>query len=219
MKYTKTLNRSIAVTLGVLTFGSASLAAKPLNAPLPSIRTEPEANYSAYSPTMSFPVELPADVTQEDILKATQGCVHETTWAGGHTNDCGGIVQVIQNSRRPGETFSSAISRRMPRFFGRTTNRTWVLDLQPGPVQDDPQGWPYDVPMSAFSSEWNRVYTRTRGFMTGVHALPCRRQPIRWFGRVTDADRLAAALASGDWVDAECGNSRNVFLAPRYSRH
>lgn len=220
MKYTKTLNRSLAVILGVLTFGSASLAAKPLNAPQPSVRSEPEAeDFSAHTPIMSLPVELPSDITPEDILRATQGCVHETTWAGGRTTDCGGIVQVIQNSRRPGESFSSAISRRMPRFFGHSTRRTWVLYLQPGPIQTNPEGWPYDVPMSEFSSEWNSVYTRTREYMTGAKSLPCRKQPIRWFGRVTDADRLAAALASGDWVDAECGNSRNMFLAPRYTRH
>lgn len=219
MKYTKTLNRSLAVILGVITFGSASLAAEPLNAPQPSVRIEPEAEFSSYTSIMSFPLDLPEDVSQEDILMATQGCVHETTWAGGHTNDCGGIVQVIQNSRRPGESFSSAISRRMPRFFGGRTNRTWILGLQPGPVEDSPEGWPWDIPMSEFSSEWNAVYSRVREYMTGVRSLPCRRPPIRWFGRVTDAARLAAALASGNWVDAECGNSRNVFLAPRYTRH
>jgi len=201
MRKTEISNRSLTVVFWLLVFGLVSATCMG-----PRI-----------SPALAQEATLGlTDIVAADIVRASQACVHETTWAGREsgTVDCGGIVQVIQNSRRPGESFTRALARRMPRFFHGTTDRSWVLGLRPGPVRANPIGWPYAVSMRAFDSEWNSVYARTRGFMLGTEALPCTLEPVRWFGRTTDSAHLAAALESGNWVEAQCGESRNAFLAP-----
>lgn len=162
------------------------------------------------------PVRLHAQETRfapSDALLAARACVHESTWAGGSsTNDCGGIIQVAENSRRDGETFAQALRRRMPHFAAGTTDRRWVHGLPAGPLARDPQGWPFRVPAHHFDEAWHAVYSRVVGYMRGREPLPCSPEPTRWFGRQTDGRHLAAALDSGLWREADCGPSANAFL-------
>lgn len=151
--------------------------------------------------------------TVADRLLASQACVHEATWAGAElTADCGGILQVVMERRRRGESFSSALERTMPRFFSGSTSRAWTRALPSGPLRLDPPGWPYSYPARAHDASWLAVNTRVQDYMRGLEPLPCSPPPVRWFGRTTDGAALAATLAGGRWCEAVCGESRNAFL-------
>jgi len=154
--------------------------------------------------------------TSDDGILAARACVHEATWAGAVTNDCGGMIQVVETRRREHETFSAALRRTMPRFSAGRTARAWVLSLPAGPLTADPIGWPYPYEASTHAREWRGVYERVRDFMQGARALPCAPEPSMWFGRVTDSRALEARLSSGLWREAECGEgtarTRNAFL-------
>jgi hypothetical protein len=138
--------------------------------------------------------------------------VHETTWAGATTGDCGGIVQVIEARRAEHERFESTLARTMPRFYSLRTTRAWTRALRAGPIASTLPRWASPVPPSAYSDEWHAVYTRTANFMLRREALPCAETPLRWFGRATDHEALERTLASGAWREANCGETRNAFL-------
>lgn len=154
---------------------------------------------------------LPSRYSRRDVLLAAQACVHETTWAGATTGDCGGIVQVVEARRAEHERFEAALARTMPRFYAGTTSRAWSRALRAGPITTLP-GWRASVPARAYSDHWHEVYVRTANFMLGREALPCAETPRRWFGRATDHEALERALASGQWAEAHCGETRNAFL-------
>ena len=149
-----------------------------------------------------------------DALLAAQACVHEATWAGGRggTADCGGIIQVAEHSRAPGETFSSALRRRMPRFAAGTSDRAWVLGLPAGPLRVAPAGWPFRVPARHYAPAWSGVFARVSDYMHEREPLPCSPEPMGWFGRETDGDALAARLATGLWRESDCGTTHNAFV-------
>jgi len=147
--------------------------------------------------------------TRADGLLAAQACVHEADMIS--LNDCGGIIQVIENSRAVGESFSHALRRRMPRFAAGTTDRAWVSGLAWGPITTL-EGWPFLVPARHYSDAWHGVLARVNAYMHGLEPLPCAPEPSSWFGRQTDGNVLAARLASGRWREAECGETRNAFL-------
>jgi len=161
--------------------------------------------------------------TREDRLLAAQACVHEATWAGAtHTGDCGGIIQVVMERRRPtryrdghrfpAETFEHALARTMPRFYAGRTTRSWARFLTAGPLRIDPPGWPYAYPARHHDESWLATNQRVAGYMRGSEPLPCSPTPGRWFGRETDGAALASTLAEGRWCEAICGESRNAFL-------
>jgi len=154
---------------------------------------------------------LPSRYSRRDVLLAAQACVHETTWAGAATGDCGGIVQVVEARRAEHERFEVALARTMPRFYAGTTSRAWTRGLRAGPITTLP-GWAAPVPASAYTDEWHEVYVRTANFMLGREALPCAETPRRWFGRATDHEALERTLATGEWREAHCGETRNAFL-------
>lgn len=150
-----------------------------------------------------------------DALLAARACVHEATWAGrvGGTSDCGGIIQVVNARRGEHETFAATLARTMPRFTAGTTSRAWVHGLLATSRQRAaPPGWPFPNPVTHYRDAWRGVYERVRGYMTGAEPLPCEEEPSRWFGRRTDSHYLDAALATGMWREAHCGETRNAFL-------
>lgn len=150
--------------------------------------------------------------TRGDLTLASQACVHEATWAGASiTGDCGGILQVVMSRRHEHERFEDALRRTMPRFYAGATTRSWTRHLPFGPIRVNPPGWPYEYPASHHSEDWHAVNIRVSHYMRGEEALPCSPEPVRWFGRTTDHAQLVSALARG-WEEAECGESRNVFL-------
>ena len=152
--------------------------------------------------------------TRTDRLSAAQACVHEATWAGAeHTGDCGGIIQVVMERRRPRETFSRALERTMPRFYAGVTSRSWTRHLPSGPLRTDPAGWPYEYPARVHDDAWLAVNLRVSRYMRGEEPLPCAPTPDRWFGRTTDGEVLARTLSEGLWCEARCGESRNAFLS------
>ena len=155
-----------------------------------------------------------ADYSTRDAVLVARACVHEATWAGGidGTNDCGGIIQVVESRREERESFASALARTMPRFNRRSTDRAWVHAFGLRPVRRDPPGWPSLVPASNFSERWQSVLARVQGLLGEREPLPCVEQPSRWFGRRTDHERLEAVLATGEWREADCGPTRNAFL-------
>jgi len=167
--------------------------------------TGAEAPVAAEALVASAPRRLPG-VTRDDALLEARACAHESTFRGGRggTFDCGAQTQVIQTRRREGETFSHALLRTMPRFAAHTTSRAWVHALPAGPLHDDPPGWPYEYPARHDSDAWHSVYLRVSDFMLGREPLPCAAPPEHWFGRRADHDQLAARLASGRWVEADC---------------
>jgi len=150
--------------------------------------------------------------TQADGLLAAQACVHEATWAGVSTNDCGGIIEVVETRRREGETFSSALRRTMPRFTTGRTDRSWALHLPFGPITRNPEGWPFPVGARLHSSAWAGVMARVHGYMRDGVPLPCTPAPSSWMGPGPDGHVIAERLASGRWRTSECGETRNVFL-------
>lgn len=147
-----------------------------------------------------------------DGLLAAQACVHEATWGGARSGDCGGIIQVVETRRRPGETFSSALRRTMPRFARGATDRAWVSELPYGPLTRDPVRWPFRVPAAHYSDAWRAVLHRVSEYMHGLEPMPCTPAPSAWFGRRTDGNVLAARLDSGRWREADCGETANAFL-------
>lgn len=150
--------------------------------------------------------------TDADVLYASQACVHEDSWSGGsRNNDCGAMIQVFMEVRRAGETFRDAIRRRMPRFAAGVTDRAWVLNLPSGPIRRSVEGWPYGYPARVHSDDWRSVVFRVHGYLRGSEPLPCEMPPVRWFGRTTDGEQLAAALED-DWCEAACGTTANAFL-------
>lgn len=162
--------------------------------------------------------------TRADRLLAAQACVHESTWAGAEiTGDCGGIIQVVMERRRPAryvdghrfpaESFEQSLARAMPRFYAGRTTRSWTRFLPSGPLRTNPEGWPYDYPARHHDDNWLSVNRRVQGYMRGAEPLPCSPTPDRWFGRTTDGAALAITLAEGRWCEAVCGESRNAFLA------
>lgn len=153
----------------------------------------------------SEPQRLPG-VTRADALLESRACAHESTFEGGvgGTYDCGAQIQVIQTRRRPGETFSHALLRTMPRFAAHTTSRSWVHYLPDGPIRGDVLGWPYPYPARHDSERWHSVYQRVSDFMLGREPLPCAQSPEQWFGRRVDHEALQARLDSGRWVEADC---------------
>lgn len=151
--------------------------------------------------------------SQADGLLAAQACVSEATWAGAATtNDCGGIIAVVEARRGEHETFSAALRRTMPRFTAGTTDRIWALHLPYGPITQNPQGWPYAYGARRHSDQWRAVVDRVRGYMLEGVALPCSPQPISWLGRRTDGHVLAGRLDSGHWRESSCGATQNAFL-------
>lgn len=154
----------------------------------------------------------PSRFTREDGLLAARACVHEATWAGARTGDCGGMIQVVEARRRDGEPFASALRRTMPRFSAGATARAWTLRLPAGPMHADPIGWPYPHAARVHDAEWLAVFSRVRDYMSGTLPLPCTPEPSAWLGRATDGDVLAARLATGFWREADCGETRNAFL-------
>lgn len=152
--------------------------------------------------------------TQADGLAAARGCVSESTWRGGsETQDCGGIIQVVESRRAPGEAFTAAIRRTMPRFFGGRTDRLWALHLPYGPITENPEGWPYAYGAAHHSAQWRTVMDRVRGYMLEGVALPCSPQPSSWLGRETDGHVLREHLDSGLWRESDCGGPTvNAFL-------
>jgi len=151
------------------------------------------------------PQRLPG-VTRADALLAARACAHESTFRGGRggTYDCGAQIDVIQTRRRPGETFSHALLRTMPRFAARTTSRSWVHALPDGPIRGEIPGWPYAYPARHDSEAWHSVYQRVTDFMLGREPLPCAQHPEHWFSRRVDHEALQARLDSGRWVEADC---------------
>lgn len=165
------------------------------------------------SPTPPYP-----HLTRSDALWAARLCVHEATWAGAHTSDCGGIIQVILNRRDTGETFTEELSETSPRFWAGTTRRAWSRFMLAGRMRVNPPGWPADwPPVSSYDDNWHTVYDRVVSYMLGHTPLPCSGHPIRWFGRTTDGRQLREALATGNWVETTCvgdgdDEERNAFL-------
>jgi hypothetical protein len=147
-----------------------------------------------------------------DMRLETMACIHEASWSGGlgGTNDCGGQIQVVENSRRTGESFGAALRRRMPRFAARTTDRSWVWHLRPG-LREDPPGWPFRVHAQHYDAAFHSVYRRVERFMTGAEPLPCDGDPITWLGRRIDGHVIEDRLASGQWAEVDCGRTENWF--------
>jgi hypothetical protein len=156
------------------------------------------------------PRRLPG-VHRGDALLASQACAHESTFRGGHggTFDCGAQIQVVQARRREDETFAHALRRTMPRFAARTTSRSWVHGLPPGPLRADPPGWPYQYAAMHDSEAWHSVFSRVNDFLGGVEPLPCAERPEMWFGRRVDHEALEARLASGRWRETDCNPGGN----------
>lgn len=158
--------------------------------------------------------------SRSDAVLASRACVHEATFAGETTGDCGGIIQTVQSRRRAGETFSHALERTMPRFAAHTTDRSWVHDLRAELTTGNPEGWPFRYSFHARrgpegrsdAQRWNAVYLRVSRFMHGEEPLPCNPEPRAWYGRRTDGNVLAERLATGRWREAACGVTRNAFL-------
>lgn len=150
------------------------------------------------------------------ILLSAQLCVHEATWAGASTNDCGAIVQTIRARQAHWGwrgRFDNALARTAPRFYARRTNRAWTRSLYPEGMRANPLGWPANAPpFGAFAERWQAVYNRTRAFYTGAEALPCAQSPVHWYGPVVDRDALQRRLSDPEWRIADCGETRNVFI-------
>lgn len=143
----------------------------------------------------------------------SQAAVHEADWRA--LGDLGGIYQVVVNRQREGETFPAALRRVMPNLAAGNTGRSWVLGLPVGPIVRNPAGWPWRVHASHFSESWQRLHDHAVALLAGTQVPPCEGYPTRWFGRITDRDRLRAALDSGMWAEVECSpRTANAFLAP-----
>lgn len=163
----------------------------------------------------------PSDTRANDETEAlwlARLCVHEANWRGGEPeiNDCGGIMQVIQNRMRVwGEPeFLDALMRTSPRFFGGRTDRSWARLLEPG-VSDDPEGWPSTwPPFRVYTDDFDLVYDRSLSFVTGALAPPCRGTPRNWLSRTHPRDRAVAhrhVEVLGDWREVRCGRTINAF--------
>lgn len=158
-------------------------------------------------------LERPHRYSRDEVLLAAQACVHEATWAGAQTVDCGGIVQVVLNRQNEGESFAAALRRTMPRFARGVTSRSWARHLVFGPMAQNPPGWPYStVHIRNYDASWRAVFVRTMRYLEGVEALPCPDPVVGWMGRETDHRALERRLSSGFWRVSDCGESRNVFL-------
>lgn len=155
---------------------------------------------------------------ETDALWLARICVHETTWAGGldGVNDCGGIMQVIQN-RADGRAFRTTLSRTAPRFYGGTSTRPWARVLRVG-VLRAPEGWPEAWPSySVYADDFDRVYARSLAFIRGEIAPPCPGAPRNWLSRTVASDREVARRhveEIGDWREVDCGETRNAFYEP-----
>lgn len=212
----RTLIRSTGITMPAALLSAA--AAMPVGAQeeAAAVATVLPERSRSLSLTPPEGVALPYDYrfTRADRLLAAQACVHEATWAGANrTADCGGIIQVTMERRRPGESFSRALElRTMPRFYDGVTSRSWTRHLPAGDLRVNPPGWPYDYPASHHDDDWLAVNQRVAGYMRGEEPLPCSPTPGRWFGRTTDGEALRSTLAEGHWCEAICGESRNAFL-------
>lgn len=147
-----------------------------------------------------------------ESVMLSQATVHEADWQS--YGDLGAIYQTIEGSRRQGETFAQAIRRRMPNLAAGTTPRSWVLGLPVGPILRSPEGWPWRVPASHWSDRWERLQNRALGLLRGFEAGPCDGNPTRWLGRVSGRQRLDFLLASSLWVEVDCGETANSYLAP-----
>jgi hypothetical protein len=213
-----------AVPAGAQMDGAAAIApVAPATEPaVPVASAEPEPSLTL-TPPEGLVAPYDYRFTREDRLLAAQACVHEATWAGAtHTGDCGGIIQVVMERRRPtryrdghrfpAETFEHALARTMPRFYAGRTTRSWTRFLTAGPLRIDPPGWPYAYPARHHDESWLATNQRVAGYMRGSEPLPCSPTPGRWFGRETDGAALASTLAEGRWCEAICGESRNAFL-------
>ena len=147
-----------------------------------------------------------------DAHLLARACVHESDWYGGTYNDCGGMLQVIEQRRASGETFRSALLRTMPRFARGTTDRPWPMGLPNGPIVRNPAGWAAPSGASVYSGRWERVLARVRSFMSSAEPLPCDARPWHWFSPRTDGRQITDRLFSGQWRVADCGMTRNVFM-------
>lgn len=204
--------RKTAIALGitslVLALGAGAQDVEPLELgpdhPPAEIAPEPEVPTPPYS----------YHFTRADRVVAAQACVHEATWAGAtRTGDCGGIIQVVMERRRRGESFEEALARTMPRFYAGTTSRAWTRALAWGPLRHDPPGWPAGAPpASHYDDSWRGVNARIEHYVEGSEPLPCDPPPRQWFGRETDSEALGRAMDRG-WCEARCGETRNAFLA------
>lgn len=172
---------------------------------------------AAAQPQPSTPSAVPRGLglSRGESILAWQACMHETDYVGGTagTADCGALMQVIENSRRGAETFGAALLRRMPRFAARTDRRPWIRELTPGRQLRDPPHWPYvHVHVGHYEAQMSSVWSRVLRFAHGVEELPCNYEPVEWFGRATDGQVIAARLATGRYVEANCsaGGPRTV---------
>jgi hypothetical protein len=155
---------------------------------------------------------------ETDALWLARLCAHEVNWRGGepNINDCGGILQVIQNRMVVWSEpeFLDALMRTSPRFFAGITDRSWARELEPG-VIDDPDGWPSAwPPFRVYSDDFDLVYARSLSYVSGAEALPCRGRPRNWLSRTHPRDREVARRhveEIGDWREVRCGRTVHAF--------
>ena len=115
-------------------------------------------------------------------------------------------VPVVEHAR----AYCEAIKQR-----GTLTRRQrWVLALPPAPALTAPPGWPDNASWARHRPLWLAVLERaSRAPVKPDCALP----PEKWAARdiASDLASIDAHLASGEWVDAGCRGTRNLFLARR----
>lgn len=174
-----------------------AVCAAPPAPPAPAASVDPENPFTAFG-------------QRQEALWVSRLCAHETTFSGGQTNDCGGILQVLRNSGGG----VGAVIRRTPRFFGGRTERAWARHLMPN-QRYNPPSWPETWPgFSVYTAAWHNTYTRTVDYVTGQRELPCTGRPMHWLGWAP-GDMRARHLHTEvlrDWRTVECGDTINEFF-------
>ena len=190
-------------------------------AAVPGAAAAPEAAEPAAAPVPPYGYIF----TRGDRHLLALARVHEAGWRTG-VADAGAILQVVMNRRHSGESFEESLARTMPHFYAgvlaargfvvdpdEITPRRWVVELPNGPIRRNPAHWFFDYPAAHHNDDWSDVNEDAHGYMTGRIALPFAEPVIRWFGRETDGEQLADALAAG-WCEAEgsAETTLNAFL-------
>lgn len=161
--------------------------------------------------TAPAPVHAQIDEITSDALWLTRICVHEASWAGADSNDCGAILQVLR-TRWGHMPVRQALALTCRRFFHGRSQRPWARRMEPGLVRvaDWPETWPA---ARTYRDEFSRVYARAERYVRRIDSLPCRGAPYHWMGNARrDREVMRAHLANGSWRLLECGGTVNHFL-------